>query len=85
MRKNYEPAPIQIMLKQLDYLFINKKWMNSILNCEAYCSFEGISTDHRIISAKIRLNLCRKKKLHIMTSPHLPIYIYIYIHVCASI
>ena len=32
---------------QIDYVLINKKWKNSALNCEAYSSFEGVSTDHR--------------------------------------
>ena len=31
---------------QLDYVFINKKWNNSALNCEAYSSFEGVSSNH---------------------------------------
>ena len=43
----------------IDYVFINKKWNNSALNCEAYSSFEGMSSDHRIVTAKIRLNLRR--------------------------
>ena len=42
---------------QIDYVFIDKKWNNSTLNCEAYSSFEGVSSDHRIVMAKIRLNL----------------------------
>ena len=29
------------------------------MNCEAYSSFEGVSSDHRIVTAKIRLSLCR--------------------------
>ena len=41
---------------QIDYTFINKKWKNSVMNCEAYSSFEGVSTDHRIVTAKIRKN-----------------------------
>ena len=41
----------------MDYALINKKWNNSALNCEAYSSFEGVSTDHRIATAKIRLSL----------------------------
>ena len=45
---------------QIDYVFINKKWNNSILNCKAYSSFEGVSFDHRIVMAKIRLSLRRK-------------------------
>ena len=42
---------------QIDYILINKKWKNSAMNCEAYSSFEGVSTDHRIVTAKIRLSL----------------------------
>ena len=34
-------------------------WNNSALNCEAYSSFEGVSSDHRIVTAKIRLSLRR--------------------------
>ena len=41
---------------QIDYVFINKKWKNSAMNCEAYSSFEGVSSDHRIVMAKIRLS-----------------------------
>ena len=36
---------------QIDYVFINKKWKNCAMNCEAYPS------DHRIVTAKIRLSL----------------------------
>ena len=42
---------------QIDYVFINKKWKNSATNCEAYSSFEGVSYDHRKVTAKIRLSL----------------------------
>ena len=41
------------------YIFINKKWINNNDNSEAYSSFEGVSSDHRIVSAKNRLNLRR--------------------------
>ena len=37
---------------QLDYILMNKKWINSTLNCEAYSSFEEVSSDHRIITAE---------------------------------
>ena len=40
---------------EIDYVFIKRKWNNSAVNCEAYSSFEGVSTDHRIVTAKIRL------------------------------
>ena len=42
---------------QIDYIFINKKWKNSVMNCEAYSSFKGVSSDHRIVTAKIQLSL----------------------------
>ena len=42
---------------QIEYDVINKKWKNSAVNCEAYSSFEGVSTDHQIVTAKIRLSL----------------------------
>ena len=38
---------------------MNKKCINSALSCEAYSSFEGMSSDHRIVTAKIRLSLRR--------------------------
>ena len=54
---------------QIDYVLINKKWKNSALNCEAYSSFEGVTTDHRIVSAKIRLSL-RKNAKRTATTKH---------------
>ena len=47
---------------QIDYVLINK-------NCEAYSSFEGVSTDHRIVTAKIRLSL-RKNAKRTATTKH---------------
>ena len=46
---------------QIDYVFINKKWKNSAMDCEAYSSFEGVSFNHRIVTAKIRLSLRKKR------------------------
>ena len=54
---------------QIDYVLMNKKWKNSALNCEAYFSFEGVSTDHRIVTAKIRLSL-RKNAKRTATTKH---------------
>ena len=44
---------------QIVYILINKKWNNSTLNCEAYSAFVGVSSDHRTVTAKIRLSLRR--------------------------
>ena len=54
---------------QIDYVFINKKWKNSAMNCEAYSSFEGVSSDHRIVTAKIQLSL-RKNTTWTATTKH---------------
>ena len=54
---------------QTDYVFINKKWKNSAINCKAYSSFEGVSSDHRIVTAKIRLSL-RKNATRTATTKH---------------
>ena len=42
---------------QVDFIMVNKKWRNTIKNCEAYSSFSSIGSDHRIITAKIKLSL----------------------------
>ena len=39
------------------------------MNCEAYSSFEGVSSDHRIVTAKIRLSL-RKNATRTATIKH---------------
>ena len=39
------------------------------MNCEAYSSFEGVSSDHRIVAAKIRLSL-RRNATRIATTKH---------------
>ena len=42
---------------QLDYILANKKWQNSFLDTEAYSSFSSIGSDHRVVTAKVRLSL----------------------------
>ena len=46
---------------QLDYMMINKKSINSVQNCKAYHSLEGILADHRIVSLRIKLSLRANK------------------------
>ena len=48
---------------------MNKKWKNSTMNCEAYSSFEGVSSDHRIVMEKIRLSL-QKNATRTATTKH---------------
>ena len=57
------------MKAQIDYVFINKKWKNSAMNCEAYSSFEGVSSDNRIVTAKIRRSI-RKNATRTVTTEH---------------
>ena len=54
---------------QIDYVFINRKWKNSAMNCEAYSSSEGVSPDNRIVTAKLRLSL-RKNAARSATTKH---------------
>ena len=54
---------------RIDCVFINKKWSNCALNCKAYSSFEDVSSDHRIVTAKIRLSL-RRNTTRTTTSVH---------------
>ena len=44
-----------------DYILINKKWNNSVLNCEAYSSFECVSCNQQIVTAEIRQCLRRNE------------------------
>ena len=42
---------------QIDYILFRKKWKNSIKDSRSYSSFSSVSSDHRIVSSKIRLSL----------------------------
>ena len=55
---------------QIDYVFINKKWNNSVVNCVAYSSFEGVFRDHRRVTVKIRLSLRKNATRTTTTVPY---------------
>ena len=38
------------------YILARKKWINSIKNSRAYSSFEGVKSDHRIVSSKCQIS-----------------------------
>ena len=42
---------------QLDYLVFRKKWKNSVRDAGAYSTFSSVSSDHRVISAILKLSL----------------------------
>ena len=42
---------------------MNNKWKSSVLNVEPYSSFTSIDSDHRIVTARIRLSLRAPKQL----------------------
>ena len=50
-------------------MYIYLSFKNSAMNCEADSSFEGVSSDHRIVTAKIRLSL-RKNVTRTATTKH---------------
>lgn len=47
---------------QLDFILVRKKWRNSIKDCRAYSSFSSVGSDHRIISATVKLSFRVSKK-----------------------
>ena len=55
--------------EQIHYVFINKKWENSAMNCEDYSSFDGMSSDHRIVTVKNGLSL-QKNAPRSVTTKH---------------
>ena len=46
---------------QVDYILVNRKWKNSVKNVEAYSAFSSIGSDHRVVTAKIKLSLRMSK------------------------
>ena len=46
---------------QVDYIMVNRKWRNTVKNCEAYSTFSSIGSDHRIVTAKLKLSLRTSK------------------------
>ena len=54
----------------LESLFLPaRKWKNTAMNCKAYSPFEGVSSDHRRVTAKIQLSL-RKNATRTATTKH---------------
>ena len=41
----------------IDNILVNSKWKNSIHNSEAYSSFASVGSDHRIVTASVKLSL----------------------------
>ena len=42
---------------QIDYILINHKWKNCVKNVEAYSTFASIGSDHRVLTARVKLSL----------------------------
>ena len=47
---------------QLDYIMFRKKWKNSVKDSRSYSSFGTVGSDHRIVSAHVRLSLRKSKR-----------------------
>ncbi|XP_029633813.1 craniofacial development protein 2-like [Octopus sinensis] len=47
---------------QIDYLIFRKKWRNSVKDSRSYSSFSSVGSDHRIVSATVKLSLRSSKK-----------------------
>lgn len=48
---------------QIDYILARKKWRNSVKNSRSYSSFSSVGSDHRIVSATIKLSLRSSKRV----------------------
>ena len=48
---------------------MNKKWISRASNCEVYTFFEDVSSNHRIVIAKIQLSL-RRNVVQTTTTAH---------------
>ena len=42
---------------RIDYILINKKWKNSVKNIKANSTFASIGSDHRVVTARLKLSL----------------------------
>ena len=56
-------------ISQIDFILYRKRWRNSIRNCQAYSTSNPVGSDHRIVSAFVKLSLrspkiSRPKKLY---------------------
>ena len=49
----------------IDYILINRKWVKSAIDCQAYNSFMQIGSDHRVVVAHLRLSLRAPKRSRI--------------------
>ena len=47
---------------QLDYVLVRRKWINSIKECRPYSSFSSVGSDHRIVTANVKLSFRVSKK-----------------------
>ena len=50
------------VLSQIDFILFRKRWHNSFTDCQAYSSSNPVGSDHRIVTATIKLSLrCQKQ------------------------
>ena len=49
------------MEEHIDYIMINAKWNNSVLNYEVYNTFFTVGFEHIILTAKLKLSLMETK------------------------
>ena len=50
-------SPHWVYKTPIDFILVRKKWRNSIKNSCAYNSFTSVSSDHRIVTAKVQLSM----------------------------
>ena len=55
---------------QIDYIISNRKWKNSAQNCISYNTFVNVESDHRIVTAHMKLSLRSNKKKNSKNKPY---------------
>ena len=48
-------------LSQIDFCLYRKRWRNSVHDCQAYSTSNPVGSDHRIVTAKVKLSVRRPK------------------------
>ena len=48
-------------LSQIDFCLYQKRWRNSVRDCQAYSTLNPVGSDHRIVTAKVKRSVRRPK------------------------
>ena len=62
VNKRWSYRSLKGVLSQIDFILFRKRWRNSFTDCQAYSSSNPFGSDHRIVTATIKLSVrCQKQ------------------------